>query len=316
MLKAILGRFTGTQRATPPRPSERSYTHVWWILDPTHTHHCEDCKHMAAHSPYGAPGSGSNELSQVPGDGETSCGADCTCILSYAPPGPTNPDMAAFQKRRPLARLLKTYTHGQARFIEEYGLEVRGIALLDQVDALVLRDGRLVKPGEYQCFLTSEDGKDIQWWEYPAETPFPPEGKWRTTFDESRRLVAQWPVEQIRWVLSPQALRRYAATAPNVPEWGDADENRPLDETIARKVLAVALEAARAHGCTVTDMPDSSNVRPSYHHVGYDVRLHGTRVFTFKNWNSRGRLMFLHIHVVPVQSTDGERYVVRSCLLD
>src|SRR5262245_16439420 len=198
-------------------PSPGDYSRVWWILNPHHMHQCEDCRRLAAGSPYGKPGSGRNELFQTPGDGRTSCGADCTCILSYTPPGPNNPDMATLQQPDHLTNLLKSYTHGQVRFIEEYGLESRKIAIHDQVDALVLSDGSLVKPGEYQYFLTAADGAHIELWEYPADILFPPEGKWWKRLDESQRLVGRWPVGHVRWVLNPDALRRYEATAPALP---------------------------------------------------------------------------------------------------
>ncbi len=129
--------------------------------------------------------------------------------------------MAQFQSDDRLSLLLKTYTHGQVRFIEEYGLESRHVTIFDMIGALILTDGSLIKPGEHSCFLSAENDTTIQLWEYPAEIPFPPQGKWRKRFDGGRRLVAQWSVGQIRWLLSPNALQRYKVTAPDVPEWND-----------------------------------------------------------------------------------------------
>jgi hypothetical protein len=59
------------------------YAYVWWQLEPTVKQHCNDCPYLAAGSPYTAPGSGGNELTQTPGDGGTECGAGCKCTLEY-----------------------------------------------------------------------------------------------------------------------------------------------------------------------------------------------------------------------------------------
>src|SRR5262249_14882034 len=99
------------------RESMQQYRYLWWILDPTHQNHCEDCKRVAAGSPYEAPGSGGNELYQTCGDGRTHCGADCTCILSYSPPGPHNLDVM----REPMTierELYQYFTHGQVWYLQ------------------------------------------------------------------------------------------------------------------------------------------------------------------------------------------------------
>lgn len=101
----------------------QQFRYLWWILDPTHTHYCEDCKRIAAQSPYQAPGTGGNELFQAPGDGRTPCGADCTCILSYTPPGPGNRDVAEALTPSPMSllrNLLKFYTHGQIWYLQAH----------------------------------------------------------------------------------------------------------------------------------------------------------------------------------------------------
>lgn len=200
---------------------------VWWILDPRHAHHCDDCKRMATHSPYTSPWDATNPLNQTPGDGSTSCGTDCTCIISYAPPGPNNPDMAAFQNPDHLSLLLQTFTHGQVRFIEEYSLEATSRHTANgEIDALVLHNESLIERNEYQYiryFRTAESGASIQLWEHTADRPFPTPGKRQKGFDNRFRLVTEWPEDQVRWVLSPDALRRYKATAPDVPEWSAED---------------------------------------------------------------------------------------------
>jgi hypothetical protein len=60
------------------------YAQVWWNLEPL-AEHCTDCPDLAAGSPYDPPGSGGNELNQTPGDGNTICGANCKCDLTYQP---------------------------------------------------------------------------------------------------------------------------------------------------------------------------------------------------------------------------------------
>jgi hypothetical protein len=137
--------------------------------------------------------------------------------------------MVQFQNPDSLSILLQNYTHGQVRFIEEYGLEAnnRHTATQSEIDALVLRDGRLIKRNEYQYiryFRTAENGASIQLWEHPADMQLPTRGKRQQGFDTSFRLVTEWPIAQVRWVLSPEALRRYEETAPNVPEWNDEDD--------------------------------------------------------------------------------------------
>jgi hypothetical protein len=101
----------------------QQFHYLWWILDPTHMRHCTDCKRMAARSPYEAPGTGSNELFQAPGDRRTLCGADCTCILSYTPPGAGNLDVAQALSPSPrsfLRNLLKHCTHGQVWYLQTH----------------------------------------------------------------------------------------------------------------------------------------------------------------------------------------------------
>lgn len=79
------------------------YSQLWWVLDPRDPAPCDDCRRLAAASPYGPPGSGRNELNQTPGDGRTSCGPACNCRLSYTPP-----ETIKWPKRKP--RILESYT--------------------------------------------------------------------------------------------------------------------------------------------------------------------------------------------------------------
>lgn len=133
--------------------------------------------------------------------------------------------MTAFQYPGHLSLLLQTYTHQQVRFITEFGLEGnKRITVHQPIDALVLCDDSLIKRGAYQCFLTAEHGASIQLWEYPEAMSFPPSGEWTKKFDESRRLLAEWPQAQIRWVLNAHALGRYEQTAPELPEWNYIDD--------------------------------------------------------------------------------------------
>lgn len=62
------------------------FARLWWVLDPDDPYPCADCQRRAATGPYGRPGSGNNELDATPGDGQTRCGAACSCDLSYTPP--------------------------------------------------------------------------------------------------------------------------------------------------------------------------------------------------------------------------------------
>lgn len=79
---------------TPPQPAPRQqFSKLWWVLDKRDLYGCcIDCQHLAARSPYDPPGSGGNELHQTPGDGQTECGAACTCFPSYDPPERAQPD--------------------------------------------------------------------------------------------------------------------------------------------------------------------------------------------------------------------------------
>ncbi len=142
----------------------------------------------------------------------TSCDAHCTCILSYAPPGPTNPDMSQFQNPDHISVLLQNYTHGQVRFIEEYGLEAtnRHTATQSEIDALVLRDGRLIKRNEYQYiryFRTADSGASIQLWEYPETCSSRTRGKRQQGFDTSFRLITDGQSPKYAGCL---ALKRYS----------------------------------------------------------------------------------------------------------
>lgn len=118
-----LGVWVRTLRPVPGYPDSRykppapQYRYVWWLLDPTHTNHCEDCRRRAARSPYVAPGSGGNELLETPGDGNTQCSADCTCILSYSPPSRDNSEWRDVPMT-PLRYLLRYYTHGQIWYLQ------------------------------------------------------------------------------------------------------------------------------------------------------------------------------------------------------
>lgn len=122
-LRYWLGVFIRTLRPVPGYPNPRyvppppQYRYLWWILDPTHTNHCEDCKRIAAGSPYARPGSGGNELYQTCGDGRTHCGADCTCNLSFFPPGSLHPDIPQ-EPMSPERDLLKYFTHGQVWYLQ------------------------------------------------------------------------------------------------------------------------------------------------------------------------------------------------------
>jgi hypothetical protein len=62
----------------------RPFLWLWWMLGPA-KQHCDQCPALAENSPYGAPGSGENELNQTPGDGQTDCGAACRCSWTYGP---------------------------------------------------------------------------------------------------------------------------------------------------------------------------------------------------------------------------------------
>jgi len=62
----------------------RPFLWLWWMLGPA-KQHCDQCPALAENSPYGAPGSGENELTQTPGDGQTDCGAACRCSWTYGP---------------------------------------------------------------------------------------------------------------------------------------------------------------------------------------------------------------------------------------
>lgn len=61
---------------------------LWWIVDPRDAQSCcEDCRAVAARSPYMPPWLPTEpQLHQTCGDGQTRCGAACTCHLSYWPP--------------------------------------------------------------------------------------------------------------------------------------------------------------------------------------------------------------------------------------
>lgn len=90
------------------------YRDVWWVLDSQHTHQCFDCQQLAAQSPYALA-----TLYQMPGDGHTYCGRDCTCIVSFLPPEqtyPPGPPLPA-DALTPLQRLLRVYTHGQVWYL-------------------------------------------------------------------------------------------------------------------------------------------------------------------------------------------------------
>lgn len=65
----------------------RPFLWLWWMLGPA-KQHCDQCPTLAEGSPYGAPGTGENELTQTPGDGQTDCGAACKCSWTYGP-GPS-----------------------------------------------------------------------------------------------------------------------------------------------------------------------------------------------------------------------------------
>ena len=115
--------FFGAQEVAPePRRDEIDprTARVWWLLDPNHPHHCEGCKRRAAASPYGAPGGGFNELWFAPGDGETECGPDCTCTLSYRPP-PARPQRLKRDELSEMQSFLQVYTHRQIWWLEIKG---------------------------------------------------------------------------------------------------------------------------------------------------------------------------------------------------
>ena len=64
-----------------------TYADLWWVLDPRDEYACcPDCQRLAANSPYAPPYTDGKQLKQSPGDGQTDCGAGCTCGLSYQPP--------------------------------------------------------------------------------------------------------------------------------------------------------------------------------------------------------------------------------------
>jgi hypothetical protein len=289
-----------------------TFEHIWWILSPYHAHHCDDCKHLAANSPYDAPGRGGNQLEQTPGDGRTACGGDCTCLFSYSPPGPNNPQLAALQPTH-LADLLRTYDHAQVRFIEDHGLERKQLQIWDHIAGLVLDDTSLVKATEYQYFITSPSGDIIELWEYPSDIPFPPDGKWRRAFEERQKRVGAWNTDRVRWVLNDVALPRYERTAPAIPTWREDEARWSVDAALADNALAAAQDAAQTRG--YHDLQgDRRSVRPSYHHAGYDVQLLGSKAVTYKNGNSREQRVYLLVHVVQAPSGDRERFQVRTVL--
>lgn len=52
---------------------------LWWVLDPTEEHHCDDCPALARMSPYMW-----NALPTVPAAGQTVCLVRCKCTLRDA----------------------------------------------------------------------------------------------------------------------------------------------------------------------------------------------------------------------------------------
>lgn len=115
LLARVRAWLSGAQEVAPElrqKEIDPRTARVWWILDPNYSHHCDGCKRRAAASPYGAPGSGFNELWVAPGDGGTECGADCTCTLSYDPP-PATPRRLRRDELSAMQSLLQVYTHRQ-----------------------------------------------------------------------------------------------------------------------------------------------------------------------------------------------------------
>lgn len=72
-----------------PQHIPQDQLRVWWVIDPRDAQGCcEDCRALAAQSPFVPPWLPTGpQLNQTCGDGQTRCGYSCTCHLSYWHPG-------------------------------------------------------------------------------------------------------------------------------------------------------------------------------------------------------------------------------------